>query len=282
MRVVLTAALLAGLSLILVFTRAGARQDLEATCPGVAETLPFSMYSVIAQVAPQRRGGTLRYTARYPRERYSDVFLVPMRPRTSQPDPTWLSLGMIGCRRPADQAGPAGTVDKRDFVFVAPIREVSVCRGSSGVALLDPTSIRRLPATAMTCTTPPNPEGQVIQGSFYENCRYTGSPARWVCRITPVYLHSTGKKQCFRYGVEDVHEYQAYMTVGRDAGGRRVPVDMLNLQFQIGPDRGTQSCASASSCAKTIKEYNLGCRRPCVSATATHRGSRWATNQVCW
>lgn len=92
-----------------------------------------------------------------------------------------------------------------------------------------------------------------------------------------LYLHVEVRGQCAWFFAK--HEHQAYVTKGKD--GPRTPVQLIQLHSNIGGDRQTKECKNTEWCARTEEEYNLGCRRSCVSATAVHNGSKWGTNETC-
>ncbi len=76
------------------------------------------------------------------------------------------------------------------------------------------------------------------------------------------------------------HEHQAYVTQGR--GGPRQPIRRIDLHSNIAGDRQTKTCENTEFCGRTEEEYNIGCRRSCVSATGTlQTGQKWFVNEAC-
>ena len=258
-------------------------------CPRELVTLPLDRVTVETRVAQDRRSALVSYKIRYAQERYTSAWLTKMQPRTSQPDATWYSVGAVACPRGPDESGPTSVGEARGSLDIRPVQVGSVCQGSSGIALLGDTTIRRLPGTALTCTLPPvpSPEGKIISGIYFDNCTRQGQV--WTCRRRPVYVHTRGKSECGRWLIEDKHEFEAFMTAGAGAGDQRVNVQNMTLSFTIMDgsghvfERGTQNCPNTSWCAKTIKHYNLGCRAPRIAqSTARHGNATWQSQPVSW
>jgi len=255
-------------------------------CPRGLVTLPLDSVTLQSQVAQDRRSAKLTFNIRFAQERYTSAWLTKMQPRTSQPDASWYNVGAVACPRGPDESGPTSVGEAKGTLDVIPQLLGGICQGSSGIALLSDSSIRRLPGTALICaqsTPAPSPEGKIISGIYLDNC--VRQNQMWVCRRRPVYLHTTGKSECGRWLIEDVHEFQAFMTAGAGEGDQRVNVQNMTLAFSISnsPDRGTQNCQNTSWCAKTIKHYNLACRGPrSVSSTARHDTAAWRSQVVSW
>jgi hypothetical protein len=77
------------------------------------------------------------------------------------------------------------------------------------------------------------------------------------------------------------HEHQAFITRG-SPDGPRMAIDRIDLISEIGGDRQVKTCNGSEWCARTEHEYNLGCRRSCVTARATHSGyGTWMSGQSC-
>ena len=94
-----------------------------------------------------------------------------------------------------------------------------------------------------------------------------------------LWLHVRVKGECsFLYAK---HEHEAYVTRGAKDGPRK-SIDRIVLHNSIGGDRQDKTCRKTSGCGRTEHEFNLGCRRSCVAATATHAGyGSWDTRTVC-
>ena len=98
--------------------------------------------------------------------------------------------------------------------------------------------------------------------------KITDAPTLW--------LHGEVKGTCS--WVHAKHEHVAYITRDTpDPNGPRVAINKIVLHSNIGGDRQDKTCDNAEWCPRTEHEYALGCRRSCVSATATHNGATWHT-----
>ena len=271
-------------------------QALTPACPTKLDVLPLSMVAATAKVAADRRSADINYTINYPGETYAQVDFSPLTPREgSGVDRLLYTLGAVGCRFPAGQSRPTVVKTKSGWIHVLPTTMVhpipngqeSYCHGAAGLAILDNTSMRRLPNTQLRCGTgqpPPNPEGRVVNGEYLDQCKLNPVWKSWTCRHRGVYLHAGGKSECDRWlGTEDKHEFQTYATIGPN--GDRVALDALVLNFQVGDDKGSDVCKKTSWCARTITKWkiNQSCqKRRCVSGQAFHGLSRWKTQAVCW
>lgn len=92
-----------------------------------------------------------------------------------------------------------------------------------------------------------------------------------------IYLHSKVKGSCYLLYAEHYHE--AKTTKG--LSGPDYNVDRIVLRSEIGGSDKSKTCDGTSFCARTEKEYNLGCRRSCTWATAYIGGIHWSTRKVC-
>jgi hypothetical protein len=88
-------------------------------------------------------------------------------------------------------------------------------------------------------------------------------------------LYSRVKVTCaFLYAK---HEHETYV----EQNGKRFAVEKLTLISNIGGDRQNKDGSNTSQVARTEEEFNMGCRRSCVSGRATHMGVTWVTQETC-
>lgn len=94
-----------------------------------------------------------------------------------------------------------------------------------------------------------------------------------------LYLHVRAHVQCAYFYAK--HEHESFVT--RDApSGPRFPIESLSLLSTFGGSKTSKTCNNSSSCGRTEKEYNLGCRESCAAGRATDpRYGTWATKSVC-
>lgn len=93
------------------------------------------------------------------------------------------------------------------------------------------------------------------------------------------WLHARVKRKCRL--IYASHRHAAWTTKTSDPNSERVNVDKIVLYSRIGGDNDTKECPSTNGCDRLEEEYNVGCRRSCVSAAAYKNGGWARTDWAC-